>query len=104
MTGLNFRKLVPRIVFATPFRLFAIYISLFCAAVAATFIYVNVSMQDFLSREAQASVRADFEALAGRYRDGGLPSLVNAISEHSVSASGALYLLTDSNGRRLAGN
>jgi signal transduction histidine kinase len=103
MTGLNF-QLVPRIVFATPFRLFAIYISLFCAAVAATFIYVNISMQGFLSREADASVRADFEALATRYRDDGLPSLISAIAEHSASMSGTLYLLTDSGGRRLAGN
>jgi signal transduction histidine kinase len=104
MTGPDFRKLVPRIVFATPFRLFAIYISLFCAAVAATFIYVSISMQGFLSREAQASVQTDFEALATRYRDGGLPSLISAISEHSASASGTLYLLTDGGGRRLAGN
>src|SRR5215469_13187647 len=104
MTGLKLQKLVPRVVFATPFRLFAIYISLFCAAVAAAFIYVNVSMQGYLSEEAQASVRADFEALATRYRDGGLPSLISTISEHSASASGMLYLLTDSEGRRLAGN
>jgi signal transduction histidine kinase len=107
MTGLNLQKLVqlvPRIVFATPFRLFAIYISLFCAAVAATFIYVNVSMQDFLSREAHASVRAEFEALATRYSEDGLPSLVSAISEHSAAANGTFYLLTDSGGRRLAGN
>ncbi len=104
MTAVNFKKLFPRFVFATPFRLFAIYISLFCAAVAGTFIYVNVSMQGYLSREAEASVQADFEALATRYREGGLPSLVSAISEHSASSTGTLYLLTDSSGRRLAGN
>ncbi len=104
MTGVNFEKLVPRVVFATPFRLFVIYISLFCAAVAATFIYVNISMQGYLSREAQAAVQADFEALATRYGDGGLPSLISAISEHSAASSGTLYLLTDSSGRRLAGN
>jgi signal transduction histidine kinase len=104
MTAANFKKLVPRIVFATPFRLFAIYISLFCAAVAGTFIYVNVSMQDFLTREAEASVHADFEALATHYRDGGLPALVSAISERSAASDGTLYLLTDSGGRRLAGN
>jgi len=104
MTAVNFEKLVPRVVTAAPFRLFVIYISLFCAAVAATFIYVNISMQGYLSREAQAAVQADFEALAARYRDGGLPSLISAISEHSASSSGTLYLLTDSSGRRLAGN
>ncbi len=104
MTGPKFQLLLPRVVLASPFRLFAIYISLFCAAVAGTFIYVNISMQGFLSREASASVRADFDALATRYREGGLQSLVNAISERSASTSGSLYLLTDGSGRRLAGN
>ncbi len=104
MTALDLEKLFPRVVFATPFRIFAIYISLFCAAVAATFFYVNISMQDYLSREAQASVQADYDSLAARYRDGGLESLIAAISEHSAASSGTLYLLTDQSGRRLAGN
>ncbi|MGA7324951.1 MAG: ATP-binding protein [Rhodomicrobium sp.] len=97
-------RLVPRVVFATPFRLFAIYVSLFCAAVAGTFIYVNVAMQGFLSHEAEASVQANFQALAAQYREGGLPPLINAISEHSASSTNSLYLLTDSKGHRLAGN
>jgi signal transduction histidine kinase len=104
MTAINFEKLVPRVIFATPFRLFAIYISLFCAAVAATFIYVTLSTQGFLNREAEAAIHAEYEALAAHYRDGGQLSLIGNISEHSASSSGALYLLTDSDGRRLAGN
>ena len=104
MTAIKIEKLVPRVVFATPFRLFAIYISLFCAAVAATFIYVTISTQGFLNHEAEAAVNVEYDNLAARYRDGGLPSLVAAISEHSASSSGTLYLLTDSSGRRLAGN
>jgi signal transduction histidine kinase len=104
MTAIKIEKLVPRVVFTTPFRLFAIYISLFCAAVAATFIYVTISTQGFLNREAQAAVNVEYENLAAHYRDGGLPSLVSAISEHSASSSGTLYLLTDGGGRRLAGN
>ena len=104
MTAIKIEKLVPRVVFTTPFRLFAIYISLFCAAVAATFIYVTVSTQGFLNREAEAAVNVEYENLAAHYRDGGLPSLVGAISEHSASSSNTLYLLTDGGGRRLAGN
>ncbi len=104
MTAIKIEKLVPRLVFATPFRLFAIYISLFCAAVAATFIYVTISTQGFLNREAEAAVNVEYENLAAHYRDGGLPSLVGAISEHSASSSNTLYLLTDGGGRRLAGN
>ncbi len=104
MTAIKVEKLVPRVVFSTPFRLFAIYISLFCAAVAATFIYVTISTQGFLNREAEAAVNVEYESLAAHYRDGGLSSLVSAISEHSASSTGTLYLLTDSNRRRLAGN
>ena len=104
MTAIKIEKLVPRVVFATPFRLFALYISLFCAAVAATFIYVTISTQGFLNREAEAAVNVEYENLAAHYRDGGLPSLVGAISEHSASSSNTLYLLTDGGGRRLAGN
>ena len=92
MTAIKIEKLVPRVVFATPFRLFAIYISLFCAAVAATFIYVTISTQGFLNHEAEAAVNVEYENLAAHYRDGGLPSLVGAISEHSASSSGTLYL------------
>ncbi len=104
MTAFRLEKLVPRVVFATPFRLFAIYISLFCAAVAATFIYVTVSMQGFLSGEAATAVHAEYEALAARYRDGGVASLVASVTERSASSTGALYLLTDGDRRRLAGN
>jgi signal transduction histidine kinase len=104
MIAIDFEKVVPRVVLATPFRLFAIYISLFCAAVAATFIYVNISMQGFLSREAHESVQTDFDALAARYREGGLSFLSSAILEHSAASGNTLYLLTDSGGRRLAGN
>ncbi len=104
MTATKLEKLVPRVLSATPFRLFAIYISLFCAAVAATFIYVTVSMQGFLNNEAETAVHAEYEILAAHYRDGGLASLVANISEHSASSNGTLYLLTDSGRRRLAGN
>ncbi len=104
MTGVNIEKLVPRVVLTTHFRLFATYVSLFCVAVAGTFIYVTVAMQDFLSREAEAAVQTDFDVLTKRFREGGVSSLTNAISERSTPSNTALYLLTDSNGVWLAGN
>ena len=80
MTAVDFVKLVPRLVLATPFRLFAIYVSLFCFAVAAVFISVNSAMLGFLNREAETAVQTDYDFLAARYRDGGLRSLAGAIS------------------------
>ena len=104
MNAVNFAKTLPRLVLATPFRLFAIYVCLFCAAVAAVFIYAVMTMMTFLDHEVDASVRADFDFLAARYREGRMPALVNAIAEHSEPANDSLYLLTDRNGRWLAGN
>ncbi len=104
MNAVNFVRLVPRLVLASPFRLFAMYVSLFCAAVAAVFIYVNAAMLGFLSQEAQTSVKADYDFLAARFREGGLTALTGAIQEHSEPASDTLYLLTDAKGRWLAGN
>lgn len=103
MTAANFGRFLPRVVLATPFRMFAVYISLFCAAVAGTFIYVNYAMQDFLRQEAEASVQADFDALAAKFHEGGLRALIDAVSENS-SADGKLDLLTDGKGAWLAGN
>jgi signal transduction histidine kinase len=103
MSAVDIGKYLPRVVLATPFRMFAVYISLFCAAVAGTFIYVNYTMQGFLTQEAEASVQAEFDALAAKYRDG-LPALIRAVSDHSASSGNTLDLLTDGGGRWLAGN
>ncbi len=104
MSAANFIRFLPRLVLATPFRLFALYVSLFCGAVAAVFIYAVMAMTGFLNQEIETSVQADFSFLTARYRDGGLPSLITAISERSTPASNSLYLLTDRDGRWLAGN
>jgi signal transduction histidine kinase len=104
MNAIDFARIVPRLVLASPFRLFAIYVSLFCAAVAAVFIYVNIAMLDFLDREAETAVQADFDFLTTRFRAGGSQSLARAITEESVPSNNKLYLLTDGAGRWLAGN
>lgn len=104
MTAADFVRLVPRLVLATPFRLFAIYVSLFCAAVAAVFIYVNIAMLGFLDEEAESAVQGDHHFLVARYREAGLTALIGAISERSGQPDTALYLLTDGKGRLLAGN
>jgi len=104
MSVANFVKLIPRLVLATPFRLFAVYVSLFCFAVAAVFIYVNVAMLGFLNHEAESAVQTDFDFLTARYTEGGAATLVHAIGERSAASNNGLYLLTDANGRWLAGN
>src|SRR5579883_1985877 len=104
MNAVNLKRLFPRIFSATAFRLFAVYVSLFCAAVAGTFLYANYKMQGFLSHEAAAAVQADYERIAARYGEGGERALISAISERSALSTTTLYLLTDGRGRWLAGN
>jgi signal transduction histidine kinase len=100
----NAQTLIKRVLLASPFRLFAVYVSLFCAAVAITFIYVYLAMQGFLAQEAGTAVQADLEVLQAQYREGGPPALLSAVSERSAPSGNALYLLTDGPGHRLAGN
>ncbi len=104
MTRANAQSLIKRVLLASPFRLFAVYVSLFCAAVAITFIYVYLAMQGFLAQEAETAVQADVEVLQAQYREGGPSALLNAVSERSAPSGNALYLLTDGTGHRLAGN
>ncbi len=104
MTRANAQSLIKRVLLASPFRLFAVYVSLFCAAVAITFIYVYLAMQGFLAQEAETAVQADLEVLQAQYREGGPPALLSAVSERSAPSGNALYLLTDGTGHRLAGN
>ena len=59
-----------------------------------------------LQREIRAIVAAELDDLAEDYRDGGIISLVNVLRSHTDSwgRTGAVYLLTDSSLRPLAGN
>jgi len=104
MTGGKQRTLIPRVLLATPFRLSAIYVSIFCGIVALTFIYVYVNVQAFLTRDTIAAVQMDLDVLQDRFRRGQLSALEAAIADRSAPAGNALYLLTDGQGRRLAGN
>jgi signal transduction histidine kinase len=57
-----------------------------------------------LSRHAAALVAADLEAFAEPLRQGGAGALAHAVRARSSQPGSGLYLLTDENGRPLAGN
>ncbi len=79
MNAVNFAKTLPRLVLATPFRLFAVYVSLVLRCRCRRFYLRQLRHAwTFLDHEAEASVQTDFDFLAARYREGGLPALVNA--------------------------
>ena len=51
-----------------------------------------------------ASLKGDARAIIAEGRAGGIPAVIETVSARSRSPSPALYLLTDGEGRRLAGN
>ncbi len=95
---------LPRVVRTAPFRLSAIYISLFSIAVALAILYIYWNTRVLLARELDRSVQAEVQVLLENYRRGGLDSLSSAVQERTNPAGNSLYLLTDGVGRRLAGN
>ncbi len=88
----------------TTFRLSLTYLALFSAAaiVAIAYIYWNTTV--LLSRQLNQTIDAELKGLAEQYRAGGLEQLVRTVAERSATSGNSLYLVADSEGRRLAGN
>jgi signal transduction histidine kinase len=88
----------------TTFRLSLTYLALFSAAaiVAIAYIYWNTTV--LLSRQLNQTIDAELKGLAEQYRAGGLEQLVRIVAERSATPGNSLYLVADSEGRRLAGN
>ncbi|MEX1059813.1 MAG: HAMP domain-containing sensor histidine kinase [Methyloceanibacter sp.] len=88
----------------TTFRLSLTYLALFSAAaiVAIAYIYWNTTV--LLSRQLNQTIDAELKGLAEQYRAGGLEQLVRTVAERSGTPGNSLYLVADSEGRRLAGN
>jgi signal transduction histidine kinase len=88
----------------TTFRLSLTYLALFSAAaiVAIAYIYWNTTV--LLSRQLNQTIDAELTGLAEQYRAGGLDQLVRTVAERTQTPGNSLYLVADSEGRRLAGN
>jgi signal transduction histidine kinase len=88
----------------TTFRLSLTYLALFSAAaiVAIAYIYWNTTV--LLSRQLNQTIDAELKGLAEQYRAGRLEQLVRTVAERSATPGNSLYLVADSEGRRLAGN
>jgi signal transduction histidine kinase len=88
----------------TTFRLSLTYLALFSAAaiVAIAYIYWNTTV--LLSQQLSQTIDAELKGLAEQYRGGGLDRLVRTVAERSGTPGNSLYLVADSEGRRLAGN
>ena len=94
----------PKVLKTSTFRLAAIYLLVFAVSVGAILAYVFWNTAGLLERQTDATIRAEVQALADQYRILGLPGIVDTIQRRSAERGGGIYLLADSNGKRVAGN
>ncbi len=88
----------------TTFRLSLTYLALFSAAAIVAIVYIYWNTTVLLSRQLNQTIEAELKGLAEQYRAGGLDQLVRTVAERSATPGNSLYLVADSEGRRLAGN
>lgn len=88
----------------TTFRLSLTYLALFSAATIVAIFYIYWNTTVLLSRQLNQTIDAELKGLAEQYRAGGLDQLVRTVAERSQTPGNSLYLVADSEGRRVAGN
>ncbi len=88
----------------TTFRLALVYLALFLASASALLGYLYWNTAGFLSRQTDATVRAEIASLVNHYEEGGRPALVHATITRTRDPRQNLYYLEDRHGNVLAGN
>lgn len=86
------------------FRLAALYLLLFALSVGALLGYLYWNTALLLERQTDETIRAEVLALADQYRQRGLAGIIDTVQRRSTEDTGSIYLLTDPNESRIAGN
>src|SRR5437868_11425985 len=87
-------------------RLTTLYVVIFAAGITVLLTSVYVLTSRVLDREVDAVIQAEVNGLVDDYSQGGLLALIETLHGRADSwgRSGAVYLMIDSRGRRIAGN
>ena len=93
-----------RLLRTSAFRLSLLYIVVFGTAAALAIAYIYWNTSGLLERQLEGAIQAEIRGLAEQYRAGGISQLTRAVAGRSRRESDELYLLTDRNGRYVAGN
>lgn len=93
-----------KVVRTTAFKLSAIYIAVFSIFSVTFVLYIAYNTNVLLGQQLRDTINAEIRGLADQYRSGGLPAVVNVVDQRSYQPGASLYLITDLNGRVLAGN
>jgi signal transduction histidine kinase len=95
-----------RLVHTHAFRLAALYFLVFAASVLGVLLFVYLTSADFVERQTEATLDAEITGLAEQYAQRGLSGLVQIVAARSAGDRGdaMVYLVTDREGKPLAGN
>lgn len=95
-----------RLVRTHAFRLAGLYFLVFALSVLGVLFFVYWSSADFVERQTEATLDAEVTGLAEQYAQRGISGLVQIVAARSAGdrGDGMLYLVTDRDGRPLAGN
>ena len=93
----------PKIFSTSTFRLSAIYLAVFALSVAALLAYVYWNTAGLLERQTDETIKAEVQGLADQYRIRGIRGIVDTVQRRAAS-TGALYLIANPDGERIAGN
>jgi signal transduction histidine kinase len=88
------------------FRLAAVYFLVFAASVLGVLLFVYWTSADFVERQTEATLDAEITGLAEQYAQRGLSGLIQIVAARSAGDRGdaMIYLVTDPDGKPLAGN
>src|SRR3954467_10358985 len=88
------------------FRLAGLYFAVFALSVLGVLFFVYWTTVDFVERQTEATLDAEISGLAEQYAQRGLSGLVQIVAARSAGdrGDGMLYLVTNRDGRPLAGN
>ncbi len=94
----------PKILRTSTFRLSALYLLIFAFSMALILSYVFWNTAGLMERQTDETIRAEVQGLADQYRLRRLAGIRDVIQRRVDEENGALYLLADEGGVRLAGN
>lgn len=100
------RPAAPRLLQSAGFRFALLFVAIFSVAAGFLVAVLWWATAGALDRQTIASIRTDETTLVERFREQGTTGLIEGIEERLAldAQNEAIYLLTDENGRRIAGN
>lgn len=87
-------------------RITLLYVLIFAAGISSILVAVYYLTARVLDREVDAVIRTEVDGLVDDYRRGGVLQLIDTLNRRADNwgRTGAVYLLADPNGNRIAGN